>query len=146
MTATDAIREMHRVYCQETGFNLPCDMGREAAWFELHRRGVTVADLRLVIRHVQAGIRAQRRNQGAPLFRTLVCNRDYFEEDLAEAKARARVPVPDAGRAQVLRATGRPERAEPAPARKAGEVLNPKGVPISDAIAAMRAAVNKESR
>lgn len=128
MDARQAVTQLHQVYCRLTGFNLPLDMAREMAWFEVHRRGITPGDIGILIAHLQREIRSDRRNPGCLKFRNLVGNPDYMEEDLQEAKARLRSPRVDPARADVLQATGRPSAADPPSARPASAVLPPEEV------------------
>lgn len=128
MNARAEIQAMHAIYCRLTGFQLSLDMAREHAWFEVRRRGVGPAELGVLIGHLQRQIKAGNRNPGCLKFRNLVGNPDYLEEDLAEAKAQARRPRVDPGRASVLQATHRPAAAEPPPARPAGAVMPPEEV------------------
>ena len=118
------IPAMHAAYCQAARIQLPLDPAREISWYEVWRRGIRASDVTLLVNHLHAEIRAQRRNPGALKFRNFVGNADYLEEDLAELRARARVPKPNPARAAVLQATGRPAAPEPPPARSAGQVLS----------------------
>ena len=104
------IELLHKLYGQLTGLLIPLDMQRESMWFEWQRRGHGELELREVVAHLQRGIREQRRNVGALKFRNLIGSPDYFEEDLAEARAnrRAAAAKPSPPLASVLRATGRP--------------------------------------
>jgi len=146
----DQIIRLHSIYCNETGLHVGLDTARERDWYDwLKRLAPTssptlsptssiridkVSDkggresspeqaLRLVIAHLQRGIREQKRNPGALKFRNLIGMPDYFEEDLAEARAQARgaqskVQSP---KSKVLQATGRtatePDRAARTPAQ-----------------------------
>ena len=103
------IAALHRLYCQLTGLVIPLDMQRETIWFEWQRRGHGEQELRDVIAHLQRGIREQRRNPGALKFRNLIGMPDYFEEDLAEARAarRAYQARPQGDKQSVLKATHR---------------------------------------
>jgi len=109
MTPRQNIENLHRLYGQLTGLIIPLDMQREMMWFEWQRRGHGEAELREVVAHLRRGIREQKRNLGALKFRNLIGMPDYFEEDLAEARAarRAYQARPQGQLASVLRATGR---------------------------------------
>lgn len=88
------IEQLHRIYVERTGFELRLDIARERSWYEFIGLGFTADDLQLVIDHLRRGIREQKRNTGALKFRNLIGMLDYFEEDLAEAKAHKRPPQP----------------------------------------------------
>lgn len=120
------IESLHSVYGNMTGYRLALDMAREHEWYQWVRRGFTEEDLRLVIRHIQNGIRNRNRRPGALKFSNLIVSADLFEEDLAEARACARVPKVNPNKAQVLRATGRVEETS-GTARSAAEILDSPG-------------------
>ena len=106
----EKIKSLHAIYGQLTGLVIPLDMQRQSMWYEWQRRGHGEPELREVIAHLRRGIRDQKRNQGALKFRNLIGMPDYFEEDLAEARAtrRAFQARPQVQLAGVLRSTGRP--------------------------------------
>lgn len=112
----------HRLYVQLTGFQIRLDAAREHEWFYWVKRGFTADDLRVLVAHLKREIKEGRRMPGCLKFRNLIVNLDYFEEDLAEARALARRPRVDAGRAEVLRRSGR-DAASQAPARSAADVI-----------------------
>ena len=116
------IASVHALYCRLTGFDLRLDMAREQAWYLFFQRELTEQDLRDIIQFLRSEIREGRRNPGCLKFRNLISNIDYLEEDLAECRARRRYKKPDAGRADVLQATGRPVAAAPPPAREAAAI------------------------
>ena len=103
------IASLHALYGQLTGLIIPLDMQRESMWFEWQRRGHGEPELREVVAHLRRGIREQKRNPGALKFRNLIGMPDYFEEDLAEARASRRSfqARPQGQLAQVLKSTGR---------------------------------------
>ena len=103
------IERLHALYIQLTGLSIPLDMQRETMWFEWQRRGHGEQELRDVVAHLRRGIREQRRNMGSLKFRNLIGQPDYFEEDLAEARAarRAFQARPQGDKQSVLNATGR---------------------------------------
>jgi len=103
------IARLHALYGELTGLVIPLDMQRETIWFEWQRRGHGEQELRDVVAHLRRGIREQRRNPGALKFRNLIGMPDYFEEDLAEARAarRAFQARPQGDKQSVLKATHR---------------------------------------
>lgn len=121
------MKALHERYVALTGMVVRLDMQREGMWFEWMRRGWGVEDLELVVAQVRRGIREGKRNVGALKFSNLVGQVDYFEEDLALARALGRIVKPNAGRAEVLRVTGRPAEGQGAPARQIGTVMGKAG-------------------
>lgn len=99
---------LHNLYCSLTGLQLKLMMREVFAWNAFTAHGFTEDDLRLVVPHLKAKIKAGRKWPSALLFRNLIEREDFFNEELSEAKALARVPKVDKGRESVLRATGRP--------------------------------------
>lgn len=114
------INSIHALYCQLTGFALPMDFYRESVWHQWFKAGLTEDDLRLLIRHHQ-----DQAKQGRParslVFRNMVVQVDYAQEDLAMIKALGRT-APVTERQRILKASGRPEP-EKDTARSAGQVL-----------------------
>jgi hypothetical protein len=116
---------LHRLYCDLTGMDIRLDMAREHEWFIWVKRGFTEQDLRDLVAHLRREIREGRRNQGALKFRNLICNVDYFEEDLAEARAQKRARSFHSGgdKGSVLRSTGRETRINDRGTRTAAEII-----------------------
>lgn len=121
MITSPLIHELHAAYCRTSGQQIEINMARENDWLVWHsfRAGqrFTVSDLVTVITWLQKEIRAGNRNPGALKFRNLIGQPDYFEEDLAQARAALRVP---ARRPAELESRG-PAPAQPP--RKADEIL-----------------------
>lgn len=140
-----SIEALHALYVRLTGMDVRLDMQREHIWWEWTRRGFVEADLQMVVAHLRRGIKAQRRQPGALKFSNLIGQPDFFEEDLAEAKAAARVFAsrPDEGREAALRASGRAgAEGSPTPGgmpaeRSAGRILG--AVKMGDSEAARKA-------
>jgi len=118
----ERILALHGRYVDLTGYPLNCTPPREWAWFEWIKGGFTAADLEIVIRHLNRGIRAGQRYPAALRFSNLIGDLERFEEDLAMAKAVSRKSAPTA-RAQILSDTGRPPDSDAAPAREISEIL-----------------------
>jgi len=128
------IRSLHQAYVSETGYDIKWDASRVFAW-ELFSLRFTKEDLILVIRWIK-----KQKRLGNParelMFRSLISGWNAlssFEEDLQRAKADARIPRYAPGKADVLRATTRPDAPTPSTERKAGDVLK-----ASDALAKFR--------
>jgi hypothetical protein len=120
------VSDLHRLYVSHTGLQVSLNMAREVdwgRWLQWRKPPFTADDLRAVVDHIRRGIRDGARNPGALKFRNLIGMPDYFEEDLAEATARSRVPRIDPCRADALKATGRDPQPAPNPERSAAEVL-----------------------
>lgn len=106
------IRALHAAYVRASGLDVELTMTRLATWEPLWAKGVTPADVVLVVAHVKG--KARRQLPARQLtFRTFIGMSEAFEEDLAEARAANRVRRPEPGRAEVLQATGRPAAATP---------------------------------
>lgn len=120
------IQSLHHTYCDITGLGLTLDANRERGWYDWlkHRPAepFTEDDLKLVVAHLKKGIREGTRRAQALLFRNLIVSCDHFEEDLAIARAEARIPYRDKQREAALRATGRPT-VEKDTAKKVGEIM-----------------------
>lgn len=117
------IPELHAIYERMTGLEVPLTLQRNFQWEAWLVNEWTEDDLRLVVEVLRRKIKAGHKTLSCLRFSTLIGNTEWFAEDLAEAKALARRPQEDRGRSEALRATGRPSAPEPAPARKAGDVL-----------------------
>lgn len=92
-----AILEWHRFFEKLTSAQLTPDFARLDAWrtFIGYRQPpFTHDDLRVVVLHLKQQIKHQKRNPGALKFRNLICQPDYFEEDLQEARAALRPRAP----------------------------------------------------
>lgn len=108
------IRALHAAYVQGSGLPIELTMQRRFTWEPLWAKGVTAGDVAVVIGHLKKKLRA-RRPARQLTFRTFIGDVEAFEEDLAEARAEARVQRPAPGRLTVLAGTGRPGDAIPQP-------------------------------
>jgi len=127
MDTRSQIERLHAVYCEVTGQAIFLNLARESEWFEWLRfrrsQPFTEADLRAVIEHRQRRLRHGEVTEAALKFSKVVGQPDFFEEDLGVEMARRRTPKVDAGKAAVLRATGREVRSAECGVRSAAEVL-----------------------
>lgn len=127
------IAQLHALYVELTGQDVRLDSSRENAWFLWIKMGFSEDDLKVMVYHLRKGIQAGTRQLAALKFRNLIGQPDYFEEDLAEAKARMRVPKIDQARASVLGASGRPGAEHDGKERMAAAVP-PAARPVSEVI------------
>ncbi len=105
---TEDHRESHAIYCTLAGRDLPLTMTIHWQWNLWKSKGWTMDDLRLVVQHIKMLIKEDRRRPESLRFHNLIGNTERFNEDLAEARALARVPR-ETNRDRILQATGRPQ-------------------------------------
>lgn len=115
---TPKLQALHDCYCRCTGLT----MGFRLLAWQAFSAKFTVEDLSLVIRHLKRKLSGDRLRT-ALKFHYLIENLEYFEEDLAEARALARVPAPRPNRESMLRATGRDAQPATPPARSTAEII-----------------------
>jgi len=117
------IRALHSAYQSATGFDIALDFQRESQWYEAWKRGIRAQDITALI-----GLMRWKAKHDQPVrslkFRTFVGNADYLEEDVQEMRARKRVVLPNAAKATVLQATGRPVAPEPPKAKSVADLLS----------------------
>lgn len=106
---TPELLALHKVYVETTGRVMPMTMRMAFAWEDWQGHGFVESDLRLVVAHIKSLISEKRRRPESLRFHHLIEDTDRFLEDLAEAKALSRKPKVDAGKAKVLKASGRSE-------------------------------------
>lgn len=124
MTDETAITQpLHTAYTRLTGLDVPLTLPRIYAWRCWLDKGYTLGDLELVIAHLKRTISPKAKLLRYLSFTNIVTYHESFAENLAEARALARVPKVDPHREDVLRATHRPVRAETAPARSAEQIM-----------------------
>jgi hypothetical protein len=83
----ETIQILHKIYCQFSGCDISMGFGRERDWQMFIKAGFDEEDLRLVLIYLSRGIATGKRNPGCVKFSNVVQNLDYFEEDLALARA-----------------------------------------------------------
>lgn len=118
-----AISSMHYHYRTLTGMDVGLDYWRERCWHEWLAKGFRKDDLATVVAHIKKGIRENKRQMGALKFSNLIGNLDYFEEDLAVARAEKRNAVKTDERQEVMKATGREDRKDGDTSRTVGDVI-----------------------
>lgn len=86
-TNNPIIDQFHEAYSKATLFRLPLNSDRRYWWEKLEARGVTLSDLKLVIRYLQFQIAKGERHDGCLRFSNLVGWSNRFDEELELAKA-----------------------------------------------------------
>ncbi len=104
---TPPLASIYAIYCNITERALLMTSRHLWAWEIWKAKGFTEDDLRLVVCHIKNLIKLNRRRPESFRFHLLVEDTDRFAEDLAEARAAARIPKMDYGKREVLRETGR---------------------------------------
>lgn len=89
-TDTPKTLALHQRYCQLVNYPLAYSTERGYWWSHWIYKGFTEADLELVIRHIQYGIKNGTRHAGALKWSNLIREAEHFEEELVEAKAKKR--------------------------------------------------------
>lgn len=120
---TKTYARLHAVYLLATGADVPLTMSRIFTWEAWCARGWESTDLILVVKHIKSRIKEGRRWPESFRFSNLIENTSRFEEDLSEARALNRIPKVDHGKAEVLRATGRPLTDNQTTARPVGDIV-----------------------
>jgi hypothetical protein len=103
------IRSVHTLYEDLTQIQVILSMEKVFKWREWLARGYTHDDLRSVVMMLQAKIKSGQKTFTCLNFRNLIGNLEWFDEDLGEARALARMPKPTA-RDKILEQTGRPKQ------------------------------------
>lgn len=120
-TMTDAdktLRELHAAYTSLSGQQPPF-LTCQRRWYEWHKAGFAIDELRLVIEHVMRLNRKREAPYKVPLrFGSFIGDLERFGDLLGDARAakrqsdyRAKHSYPPA-KAEALRATGRPDAPE----------------------------------
>ena len=122
------IEQMHAAYVKGTGLAIPLTMQAIMTWEHLWARPyeVRAGDVALVIGYVKKLKRLQKPARDFR-FSNFVGRSDLFAEDLAAARADARIARPDPARAAALQATGRPGAATPQPGGRLDAAPMPEG-------------------
>jgi hypothetical protein len=123
MNQQERVKSLHDLYQTLSGLEITLTMQGIYTWEAWLAKGFCEDDLRLVIEHLRRKVKDGKRMISTLRFSKLIGYTDYFAEDLAEARALARKPVVDSGKAQALASTGRTCDTPQAKVRTAGEVL-----------------------
>lgn len=84
------IDQLHIEYCRLIQGQLKLTLDRQYWWGQWKSRGFTMEDLRLVIGHLQRGIKDGKRYPGSLKWSHLIQQTDSFEEELNVARAEKR--------------------------------------------------------
>jgi hypothetical protein len=114
---TEQTEKLHNWYCELTKKYVVYTITHHYLWEQWLSLGHTKEDLELVIRYLWTEIKAGRRTEKAFKMGTLLRDTIGYGDDLAQAKSQAtikakelaRTPMVDSGKAEVLKATHRPE-------------------------------------
>lgn len=127
------INALHQAYCEATSFEVPLLPTFERQWFEAIKCGMKPDDVKLVVKTRMKRVAQEARRPESLLLRNFCGSEEAIGDVIQEAaaiRATMRIKVFPAGKADVLRATGRADEPEQEPMR-----------PISEVIAAMRKSV-----
>lgn len=124
------IEELHEAYCEDTRLLVKCTMFRLLAWEAWQKQGFTLDDLHVVCRGLRRAVDNSKRTIGCMSFHLLICDLEYFEERLAEYRSYQRKPKFAPGKADVLKATKRPDEPAPQPAAPIKDVI--KGLKMAE--------------
>lgn len=120
------IQEMFNAYNQATGYDVPFNVVWERQLWEAAKIGLTADLLLLAVKERLRGVGAGDRKPACVMPRNLIATDDAVNELLCEAyalMAKRRIKVMDAGRAEVMRMTGRPTELPTAKVRSSAEAL-----------------------
>lgn len=127
MTTAFNIQEWHHCFREATGHDTTLDFYRESMWTEFLRYMMKVrpdfsmADLKAVIANRKRRERLREQGKWSVAFNAVVGSPDIIDDEIAEARAKARERKPTA-KQEILRAIGRPEHKEQ-PAKAVGDVI-----------------------
>lgn len=93
-TTSPIVHQFHEAYSQATNFRLPLNYDRIDWWERLAGQGVTLEDLKLVLRYLQFQIAKGKRFDGCLRFSNLIGYANRFDEELGLARAWARNAKP----------------------------------------------------
>lgn len=120
------INAIHHAYCESTGFDLQLSAFFERQWFEALKEGLTCDCVKLVIKERIRRIKEGVRRPECLLLRNIAGSEGAIADVAQEAaaiRARMRVKVFPRDKANVLRATGRPDEPEQSTMRPVGDVI-----------------------
>lgn len=124
------IHRLHKAYCDLVG-DLPLTLDRIYWWGQWLKNGWTYVELRLVVEHLQRGIKDGKRFPGSLRWSRLIQDAENFGEELILAKAETRNRRKPTAKERVLAQYERPVgegAVTPMTAKSAGEWI--KGMEI----------------
>lgn len=119
---TPRIRLLHATLCRASGRAEPLTMQKIFAWESWLSQGWTEADLQMVVKAVRQKVDRRERQESALTFRRIIGDVEFFGEELAACRARAREHRIPIHKAQVLACTGRSVEIDH-PAKPVGDVM-----------------------
>lgn len=123
---TDAINALHTAYCSTVGVELP-QMPYHRYWYDADKLGLTPADLIIAISVRQKQNRSANGSFKYSLaIKHLVGDEDRIADTIncaALFRAEQRRKTFNPGKAEVLRATGRPDAPESKPAQSVEQIM-----------------------
>jgi hypothetical protein len=129
ISANDKVNALHAAYTAVSGRETPLMPHWERGWLIASSYGLTPEDVRSVFPERKRLVSKGAANGGRHAACLSLRNWIQDEEEIAnlldechELRARKRVRVMDSGKADVLRATGRPTEVPSEPAKQAGEL------------------------
>lgn len=125
-SANPAVSALHSAFCDATGRALQMTYTGERYWLECHNEGLTPGDLRAVILHRKAAIKAGDRKPSCLAIRNICGSSEAILDVLDEAamlRAKARKKTLPPGKASMLRQTGRSDAMPEMPPKAVWDVL-----------------------
>lgn len=107
----EPVNALHAAFCEAAGYDLPLLAAYERWYFNAHQLGITPEGLAMCLRE-RKRLNAQGNGFHRGVFlRNLIRDEEDIAiviEEIAALKAKQRVRVVDSGKADALKATGRP--------------------------------------
>lgn len=125
-SANLSVTALHASYCAAMAIDLELTVSMERDWLSALQEGIQPDDLRLVICDRRKRIREGVRHKESLYLRNLIGNDERIADLLNEAavlRSLMRVPTVDEGKAEVMKATGRPVQSTPDNCRKMSDVF-----------------------
>ena len=120
------VNALHQAFCDARGFEVNMHAAHERWWLDAINGGMTPDCVKLVIKARMKRIQAGVRHEECLAIRNIAGSDEAIAntiEEVAAIRAKLRVKVMPAGKADVLRATGRSAEPEQGPVRSVSEVI-----------------------
>ncbi len=120
------INAMHEAFCEALGYDVAMHGCTERYWYEAIKLGMTLEDIRLIVKNRQKRIKAGVRHEECLKIRNIAGSEESIADALEESagiKAKLRVKVFSPAKREVLKATGRPDEPEQGQMRPVSEVI-----------------------